>query len=98
MLMKGHERGNILWKKYKEQKGKKMKIEKKVELLENEADTLSLQAEKKESFQTLSKANALRVKAKSVRAEELTAVNQSLTDLENEKVIGGLSFQHCIYV
>ena len=26
----------------KEQKGKKMKIEKKVELLENEADTLSL--------------------------------------------------------
>ena len=68
----------------KEQKGKKMKIEKKVELLENEADTLSLQAEKKESFQTLSKANALRVKAKSVRAEELTAVNQSLTDLENE--------------
>ena len=35
-----------------------MKIEKKVESLDKEADSLSLEAEKKESFQTLSKANA----------------------------------------
>ena len=37
----------------KEQIVKKMKIEKKVEVLEKEADSLSLEAEKKESFQTL---------------------------------------------
>ena len=61
-----------------------MKIEKKVEVLEKEADSLLLEEEKKESFQTLSKANSLRAKAKSVRSEELAVVNQSLLDLENE--------------
>ena len=68
----------------KGQKVKKMKIEKKVEVLEKEADSLSLEAEKKESFQTLSKANALRAKAKFVRTEELAVVSQSLLDLEEE--------------
>ena len=61
-----------------------MKIEKKVKVLEKEADSLSLEAEKKESFQILSKANALGAKAKSVRSEELAVVNQSLLDLEKE--------------
>ena len=61
-----------------------MKIEKKVGSLEKEADSLSLEAEKKESFHTLSKVNALRAKAKSVRAEEHAVVNQSLSDLEKE--------------
>ena len=65
---------------------KKMKIEKKVKSLGKETDSLSQEAEKKESFQTLSKANALRAKAKSVRAEELAFVNQSLS--EKELVIG----------
>ena len=53
----------------KEQKVKRVKIEKKIESLEKEADSLSLEAEKKENIQTLAKANALRAKAKSVRAE-----------------------------
>ena len=75
----------------KEQKLKKVRIEKNIESLEKEADCLSLEAEKKESFQTLSKANALRAKAKSVRAEQLTMVDKSLSDLEKElKVTGGL--------
>ena len=66
-----------------------MKIEKKVESLEKEATSLSLETEKKESFQTLSKAYALRAKAETVRAGELAVVNQSLPDLEKElKVIG----------
>ena len=68
----------------KEQNGKKMKIEMKVESLEKQADSVSLEAEKKESFQTLSKANALGAKAESVRPEELAVVNQSLSDLEKE--------------
>ena len=68
----------------KEQKVKKMKIEKRVELLKKEADSLSWETEKKERFQTLSKANSLRAKAKSVRAEEVAVVNQSLSDLEKE--------------
>ena len=55
----------------KDQKVKKMKIEKKVEVLEKEAGSLSLEAEKKESFQTLSKANSSRAKTKSVRSENL---------------------------
>ena len=67
-----------------------MRIEKNIESLEKEADSLSLEAEKKESFQTLSKANALRAKAKSVRAEQLTIVDKSLSDLERVKVTGGL--------
>ena len=66
-------------------KEKKMKIEKKVEVLEKEADCLSLEAEKKESFRTLSKTNALRAKAKSVRSEEFAVVSQSLLDLEELK-------------
>ena len=44
--------------------------------------TLSLEAEKKESFQTLSKANALRAKAESVRSGDFAVVSQSLLDLE----------------
>ena len=68
----------------KEQKLKKVRIEKNIESLEKEVDSLSLEAEKKESFQTLSKANALRAKAKSVRAEQLTMVGKSLSDLEKE--------------
>ena len=63
---------------------KKIKIEKKVESLEKEADSLSLKADKKESFQTLFKANALRAKEKSVRAGELAVVNQSFSELEKE--------------
>ena len=68
----------------KEKKVEKMKIEKIVEVLEKEADSLSLEAEKKESFQTFPNANALRVKTKSVRSEELAVVSQSLFDLEKE--------------
>ena len=37
---------------------------------------------RKESFRSLSKANALRAKAKSLRAQELAVVNQSVSDLE----------------
>ena len=44
-----------------------------------EADTLLLEAEKKEHIRTLSKANALRSKAKTVRDEELSTVNKSLS-------------------
>ena len=43
-----------------------MKVEKKIESLQNEADSLLLEAEKKESIQTLTKANSLRAEAKSV--------------------------------
>ena len=68
----------------KAQKAKKMKLEKTVESLENEADSLYLEAEKKENFHSLSKANALKAKARSVKSEDLSAVNQSLVDLERE--------------
>ena len=68
----------------KAQKAKKMKLEKTVESLENEADSLYLEAEKKENFHSLSKANALKAKARSVKSEDLSAVNQSLIDLERE--------------
>ena len=76
----------------KEQKLKKVKIEKNIESLEKEADFLSLEAEKKESFLTLSKANALRAKAKSVRAEQLAVVDKLLRFGERVKVTGGLVF------
>ena len=52
----------------KEQKLKKVRIDKNIESLKKVADSLSLEAEKKGSFQTLSKANALRAKAKSVKS------------------------------
>ena len=68
----------------KGQKAKKVKVEKNIESLQNEADSLLLEAKKKESIQTLTKANALRAKAKSVRDEELKSLNQSLLDLEDE--------------
>ena len=51
-------RKNIL-EEMKEQKLKRAKLEKRMEILENEADTLSLEAGKKENIQALSKANAL---------------------------------------
>ena len=51
----------------KEKKAKIVKIEKRIKGLEKEANTLSLEAEKKDSIQTLSKANALRTKAIAVR-------------------------------
>ena len=73
----------LVMEEIKEQK-LKVRIEKNIESLEKEADSLSLEAEKKESFQTLSKANALRAKTKSVRAEQLTMVDKSLSDLEKE--------------
>ena len=41
------------------------------ETLEKEADTLSLEAEKKENIQTLSNANALRSKAKTKTLKHL---------------------------
>ena len=78
--MKVQERENLM----EGTKEQKMKIEKKVESLEKEADCLSLEAEKKVRFQTLSKANAFRTKTKSVRAKELAVVNQLLSDLEKE--------------
>ena len=69
----------------KEPKLKRAKLEKRIETLEKEADTLSLEAEKKENIQTLSNANALRSKAKTVRDEEhLSTVNKSLSELEEE--------------
>lgn len=68
----------------KEQKLKRAKLEKRIEILQKEADTLSLEAEKKENIQTLSKANALRSKAKAVRDEDLSAINKSLSELEEE--------------
>ena len=66
----------------KEPKLKRAKLEKIIETLEKEADTLSLWTEKKENIQTLSKANALRSKTKIVRDEELSTVNKSLSELE----------------
>ena len=67
----------------KEQKLERAKLEKRIEILLKEADTFSLEAEKKENIQTLSKAYALRSKAKTVRDEELSTVNKSLSELED---------------
>ena len=66
------------------QKTKKVKLEKTVELLEKEADSLLEEAEEKENALALSKARALRAKAKSVTSKDLPAVDQSLVDLEKE--------------
>ena len=74
----------VVLEEVKVQKAKKMKLENTVKSLEKEADSLCVEAEKKENFQALSKANALRAKAKSVKSEDLSAVNQSLVDLEKE--------------
>ena len=51
--------------------------------MKKKLNCLSLEAERKESFQTLSKANALRAKTKSVRAEEHAVVTQPLSDTLN---------------
>ena len=56
----------------KEQKLKRAKLEKRIETLEKETATISLEAEKKENIQTLSKANTLRIKAKTVKDEKLS--------------------------
>ena len=56
----------------KKQKLKREKLKERIETLEKEADTLSLEADKKENIQTLSKANALKSKAKTVRDEGLS--------------------------
>ena len=74
----------VVLEEVKAQKTKKIKLEKTVESLENEAGSLFLEAEKKKNFHTLSKANALKAKARSVKSEDLSAVNQSLVDLEKE--------------
>ena len=66
----------------KEQKLKRAKLEKRIKALEKEADMVSLEAEEKENIQTLSKNNALRNKAKT--DEELSTVNKSLSELEEE--------------
>ena len=76
-------RKNIL-EEMKEQKLKRAKLERRIETLDKEADTLSLEAEKKENIHTLSEANALRSKAKTVRDEELSTVKKSLSELEKE--------------
>ena len=68
----------------KEQKLRRTKVEKRIKTLEKEADTLSLEAEKKENIQTLSKANALGSKAKTVRNEDLSTVKKPLSELEEE--------------
>ena len=68
----------------KEQKLNRAKLEERIETLEKEADTLSLEAEKKENIQALSKANVLRSNAKTVRDEQLLTVNKSLSELEEE--------------
>ena len=65
-----------------------MKIEKKVEVFKRK-QTLSPEAEKKESFQTLSNVNALRDKAKSVRSEEHADVSQSLLDYREGVNVNG---------
>ena len=60
-----------------------------MESLEKEADSLLLEAEKK-NFQTLSEAYALRAWPKSVGDEQLTMVDKSLSHLEKElKITGG---------
>ena len=87
MVIKVQERKLVL-KEIKEQKDRKMKIEKEVKLLENEADSSSLEADKKGNIQTLSKANVLRAEGRSARTEELAVVNLSLSALEKVKVIG----------
>ena len=49
-----------------------------------EAESLLEEAEEKENLLALSKARALRAKAKSVKSKDLPAVDQSLVDLEKE--------------
>ena len=60
-----------------------MKLEKTVESLEKKL-TLLEEAEERENALALSKARALRAKAKSVKSKDLPAVDQSLVDLEKE--------------
>ena len=74
----------VVLEEIKTQKTKKVKPEKTVELLEKEADSLLEEAEEKENLLALSKARALRAKAKSVKSNDLPAVDQSLVDLEKE--------------
>ena len=74
----------VVLEEIKTQKTKKVKLEKTVESLEKEADSLLEEAEEKENFLALSKARALRAKAKSVKSKDLPAVDQSLVDLEKE--------------
>ena len=70
-----------------------MKIEKKVESLEKEADSLTLEAETKESFQTLAQANALRAEAKSFKSWGTCSCQPvTLRFRERVKVIGWLVF------
>ena len=74
----------VVLEEIKTQKTKKVKLEKTVESLEKEADSLLEEAEEKENLFALSKARALRAKAKSVKSKDLPAVDQSLVDLEKE--------------
>ena len=74
----------VVLEEIKTQKTKKVKLEKTVESLEKEADSLLEEAEEKENLLGLSKARALRAKAKSVRSKDLPAVDQSLVYLEKE--------------
>ena len=74
----------VVLEEIKTQKTKKVKLEKTVESLEKEADSLLEEAEEKENLLALSKARALRAKAKSVKSKDLPAVDQSLVDLEKE--------------
>ena len=71
----------VVLEEIKTQKTKKVKLEKTVESLEKEADSLLEEAEEKENALALSKARA---KAKSVKSKDLPAVDQSLVDLEKE--------------
>ena len=52
--------------------------------LEEKGYYLCLEREKKGSVHNLSKGSALRMKAKSVKSEDLSAVNQLLVDLGKE--------------
>ena len=74
----------VVLEEIKTQQTKKVKLEKTVESLEKEADSLLEEAEEKENLLALSKARALRAKAKSVKSKDLPAVDQSLVDLEKE--------------
>ena len=74
----------VVLEEIKTQKTKKVKLEKTVESLGKEADSLLEEAEEKENLLALSKARALRAKAKSVKSKDLPVVDQSLVDLEKE--------------
>ena len=50
MLIKVQERENLFWKKIKEQKVRKMKIEKKVESLENKQTLYHWKQRRKKAF------------------------------------------------